>query len=543
LKALERIVALDPQAISDITILCRVDVDQLTGIEIEENPAAIAEVATWITDHQMNRAVSDTFGRELTRLPLVRSARVIRANALQTNWRELFQEEEWASGKIYVFGNPPFVAKANRNAQQNGDQDLVMRGMQGAGILDYVTGWLVKAAQTIEGTRSRAAFVTTNSITQGEQVAVVWGYLRQRGMRIFFAHRTFKWRNEAPGQAAVFCVVVGFSPVDIQPKRIFDYESPDSEPLERTVSRISPYLIEADEGVLVTARSTPLCDAPEIRFGSMPNDGGALLFSPNERDAFLREEPGARSLFRQFLGSEEFINGIQRYCLWLKDVDPAELRRLPHVLARVDAVRRHRQESRRPQTNALAATPTLFGEDRQPTTKYILVPKTSSERRKYIPIAFIEPEIVGTECLMIEGADAFHFGVLSSAMHMAWVRMIGGRLKGDYRYSNKIVYNNFPWPREVSERQRQRLVDASESVVTSRARYPDSTLADLYDPLTMPADLVEAHSELDRAVDRCYRATAFRSEAERLEFLLRLYAEYTAPLVRPPRRSRARRVT
>lgn len=541
LKVLERIVALDPQAVSDITILCRVDVDQLTGIEIEENPAAIAEVATWIVDHQMNQEISDTFGRSLTRLPLTKAARIFRANALQTDWRELFHADDWSAGRIFIFGNPPFVAKANRNAQQNRDQALVMRGVQGAGILDYVACWFAKAGRTIEGTRARAAFVATNSITQGEQVAVLWSYMRQHGMRIFFAHRTFKWRNEAPGQAAVFCVIVGFSAIDIQPKRLFEYESPEGEALERTVSHINAYLIQADEGVLVTARSTPLCDVPEIRFGSMPNDGGALLFSESERGAFLTVEPGAKPFLRRFLGSEEFINGIPRYCLWLKDANPAELRRLPQVLARIEDVRRHRQKSCRAQTNELAATPTLFGEDRQPTAQYLLIPSVSSERRRYIPLALMKPEIIASNlCLTVESVELFHFGILSSAMHMAWVRTVGGRLEGRYRYSNKIVYNNFPWPKEVSDHQRQEVARAAASVITCRGQYPGSTMADLYDPLTMPANLVTAHDKLDRTVDKCYRRGSFRSEAERVEFLLRLYSEYNAPLVRPPRKPRSK---
>jgi hypothetical protein len=309
------------------------------------------------------------------------------------------------------------------------------------------------------------------------------------------------------------------------------------------VSRISPYLIDADENVLVTARSTGLCDVPEIRFGSMPNDGGALLFNEGEYQIFVRREPAARQFFRLFLGSEEFINGIRRYCLWLKGADPAQLRRLPHVLERVEAVRRHRQNSERPQTRRLATTPTLFGEDRQPDSQYLLIPSVSSERRAYIPMALIEPEVIASNlCLTVEGAEIFHLGILSSTMHMAWTRMIAGRLKGDYRYSNKIVYNNFPWPRELAPRQRQRVLEAATEVIASRARYPNSTLADLYDPLATPGDLAAAHRELDHAVDRCYRTAAFGSEAERWEFLLRLYSEYSAPLVRPMRRTRRSRL-
>lgn len=540
---LQRIVELDPQSISDISILCKVDVDQLTGIEIEENPAAIAEVATWITDHQMNQQLNETFGGSLTRLPLTKAARILRRNALRTDWRELFDVNDLVSGRVFIFGNPPFVAKKSRSDDQKADQDLVCSQIRGYGVLDYVSCWFVKANEVLDGTTARAAFVATNSLTQGEQVAVLWNFLRRRGMRIFFAHRTFDWQNEAPQEAAVFCVIVGLAARDIPRKRLFEYETPASAPVERSVARISPYLIEADENILVTSRTTPLSPGvPDICFGSMPNDGGALLFTPNERDAFLREEPGAARFMRRIVGSREFIDGIARYCLWLKGASPAELRRLPLVLRRIEQVVEHRQESDREQTQALAATPTLFGEDRQPTTRYILIPSASSEHRAYIPIGFMEPEVIASNLVLtIPGGDLFTFGVLTSSLHMAWVRTVAGRLEGRYRYSNNIVYNNFPWPREVSDGARQRVLDAAQAVLDARLRYPDSTFADLYDPLAMPSDLTNAHAQLDRAVERCYRPTRFSTESERVEYLFSLYSSYVAPLAVAPRRPRARR--
>jgi type II restriction/modification system DNA methylase subunit YeeA len=542
LEVLEHIVRLDPQTVSDITILCKVDVNQLTGIEIEENPAAIAEVATWITDHQMNQEVSETFGSALTRLPLTTSARILRRNALDFDWRTLFDLDDIAAGRVLTLGNPPFVAKANKTADQSRDHQRICGQINGAHVLDYVACWFVKAAQMIEGTRARAAFVATNSLSQGEQVGVLWTYMRRRGARIFFAHRTFKWQNEAPDQAAVFCVIIGFASSDVQPKRLFEYERPDAEALERRVGRISPYLIDADEGLLILSRNSPLCSVPEIRFGSMPNDGGALLFTEGERDEFLRTEPAAGGYFRRIVGSDEFINGIRRYCLWLKDADPGTLRRLPRVLDRVERVRQHRRESKRPQTNKLASTPTLFGEDRQPNGPYLVIPSVSSERRDYIPMDLMQPNVIASNlCLTVEGADLFHFGVLSSTMHMAWVRTVAGRLKGDYRYSNQVVYNNFPWPRDTSERHRVQVVEAAEAVLSARAEHEQSTLADLYDPLTMPGNLARAHERLDHVVDQCYRGARFGSEAERVEFLFRLYSDYSTPLVRQRRASQAKR--
>ena len=275
----------------------------------------------------------------------------------------------------------------------------------------------------------------------------------------------------------------------------------------------------------------------------MPNDGGWLLFTAVERDAFLSEEPGARQFMRRFVGSKEFINGIERYCLWLKGASPTELRRLPRVLRRIEGVAQHRRESDRDQTRNLGATPTLFGEDRQPESRYILIPSTSSENRRYIPIGFMEPEVIASNsCLTIMGGDLFTFGVITSSLHMAWVRTTAGRLKGDYRYSNKIVYNNFPWPREVPGRARQRVVDAAQRLLDARSRYRDATLADLYDPLTMPPDLQSAHLELDRATERCYRQAPFASESEQLEYLFALYSEYVAPLAAPRRRTGRRQV-
>jgi hypothetical protein len=537
IEILKRIVELQPQTISDVTILCRVDVDQVTGIEIAENPAAIAEVALWITDHQMNQELSDTFGRSLTRLPLRKSARILRANALRTDWRDLFETEDMVTGRVFIFGNPPFVAKANRTDEQNGDHDYVWGELRGHGILDYVTCWLARASEFLDGTRTQAAFVSTSSVTQGEQVGVLWPALRRRGTRIFFAHRTFRWTSESRDQAAVFCVVLGLTSHEVTNKRIFDYETPDSIPHELRVSRINPYLIEEDEALVVTSRSVPLCDVPEIRFGSMPNDGGNLLLSQDQLDVFLREEPGARPYVRQLVGSEEFINGGMRYCLWLKDAEPRELRRMPRVLARLDAVARHRRTSRRPQTQELAAVPALFGEDRQPTTPYILIPSVSSERRHYIPMAIMDASIIASNlCLTVETSDLYTLGTLSSMMHMAWIRTVAGRLEGRFRYSNQIVYNNFPWPLNANDTQRQRVRDAMADVINARTSHPGSTLSDLYDPRTMPDGLADAHRALDRAVDRCYRQAPFDAEFERFQYLIRAYGNLMAPLTSRPRR-------
>lgn len=540
IQIIQRLGELDPQLVADPTVLCRVDVDQLIGFEIEENPADIAAVAVWITDHQANQELNSTFGSNLTRLPLERSADIRRTNALRADWSELFTIDQMRRGEVFIFGNPPFVSKANRNVSQNEDMRLVFGSAPGSGVLDYVCCWFKKTAEFIRNTNARAAFVATNSITQGEQVPALWRQMFVAGMHIDFAHQTFKWTNEARDNAAVFCVIVGFSS-GRTPKNLFEYESPIHQPVVRQVASINPYLIPAAEHLFVISRTQPISSIPEIRFGSMPNDGGHLLMTENERRNLISEEPAAAQYVRTFLGSHEFINGERRYCLWLKNADPAVLRRMPHVMHRVRLVAQHRNDSDRETTRDLAAQPTLFGEDRQPNTRYLMIPSVSSERRRYIPMGFQQPEVIASNlCLTVEGADLFHFGVLSSAMHMAWVRTVAGRLKGDYRYSNKIVYNNFPWPMEVTDPARQRVVDCAQDVLNARSRFPEQTLADLYDPDVMPIDLVNAHRGLDRAVDACYRRAAFGSDLERVQYLFELYGRLTAPLTATARRVRRR---
>ena len=538
MRVINRRGELDPQLMSDPTLLCRVDVHQLTAFEIEQNPAHIARVAVWITDHQMNQELNATFGANLTRLPLVRSADVRQENALRADWHQLFTLQQLVAGEVFIFGNPPFVAKANRNAEQNDDMRIVFGSAGGTGVLDYVCCWFQKTAEFIRETNARAAFVATNSITQGEQVPALWRRLFALDIHIDFAHRTFKWMNEAANNAAVFCVIIGFSN-DRPAKWLFEYETPISDPIGHAVNEINPYLLPMSERLYVKSRTTPLCTVPTINFGSMPNDGGHLLFTENEYHAFLQQEPASRRYMRQYKGSKEFIQGEVRYCLWLKDANPQELRQMPNVTRRIRLVAAHRTESRREATQGLP--PSLFGEDRQPTRRYLMIPRVSSERRTYIPMDFQDPEVIASDaCLTIEDATIFHFGILTSEMHMAWVRTVAGRLKGDYRYSNQIVYNTFPWPQDVSETAHHRVTECAEAVVAARRAYADLTLADLYDPDVMPERLARAHHSLDRAVDACYRRAGFDSEIQRVTYLFELYRRLDAPLVKMSGRRRRR---
>jgi hypothetical protein len=359
----------------------------------------------------------------------------------------------------------------------------------------------------------------------------LWPDLLRRGVKIHFAHRTFQWSSEARGRAAVHCVIVGFAPHDASDKRLFDYETPQAEAHEVKAKNINPYLVDAADAVLANRRA-PISEAPPIVFGSMPNDGGHLLLTSEEKAVLLAREPKAKRWIRRLLGSEEFINSKERWCLWLAGISPDQLRTMPAVLERVDAVRRYRLASARPTTRELAKTPTIFGEIRHPAHgDYLLIPSVSSERRPYIPIGLMPSEVVSTNLnLIVPGAELHHLGVLSSAMHMAWVRSVCGRLESRYRYSAGIVYNNFPWPQAMTAKQRQAIEAAAQGVLDARANYPTSSLADLYDPVTMPPDLVKAHQKLDAAVDAAYSKKKFSGDSDRVAFLFELYQQIFSPL-------------
>jgi hypothetical protein len=351
-------------------------------------------------------------------------------------------------------------------------------------------------------------------------------------VKIHFAHRTFKWNNEARGKAAVHCVIVGFAAFDVSRKHLFDYQTPTSEPHEIEAKNINPYLVDYAD-LVIPSRRTPLSDVPEIVFGNMANDGGNLLLTDEEKDELLRRESDAERFLRRIYGSEEFINGKTRWCLWLVNASPQELRSMPGVLEHVEKVREYRLSSKRETTRKLADVPYLFGEIRQRDGDFILIPKVSSEKRKYIPIGMMTGDVIASDlCLMVPNATLYHFGVLTSQMHMAWMRQVCGRLESRYRYSKDIVYNNFPFPSEPAPKLRERVERAAQSILDARLSFPTSTLADLYDPNSMPRELLQAHRDNDEAVEACYGSRRFRSDLERLEYLFDLYRQYTDPLSR-----------
>jgi hypothetical protein len=519
----------------DIQRLSLVDVDAFYGIEICEWPARIAEVAMWLMDHQMNIRLSEEFGQYFVRLPLKKSPTIVCDNALRINWQEILPPAQCS----YILGNPPFVGKKARNAEQQADMQIVFGSINGTGVLDYVCCWYLRAAQYIGGTKIAVGFVSTNSITQGEQPGILWPTLFSHfGIKIHFAHRTFAWESEARGKAHVHVVIIGFGAFDIHDKRIFDYEGNKENAHVSKPVNISPYLIEGNDRALQT-RSTPVSDVAEMRFGSMPNDGGNLLLNDEERDQLLSESPEARPFIRPLLSADEYLNGRNRWCLWLEDVSPQAIRGIPEVYRRVKEVRAYRASSKRETTVKLASQPTLFGENRQPASKYVLVPRHSSETRRYIPLSYFTPRyIVSDSCLCLPDAKLYHFGVLSSAMHMAWVRQVCGRLESRYRYSVMLVYNNYPWPETPTAKQRSVVESAAQGILDARKEFQDSTLADLYDPLAMPPALVKAHAALDHAVDLCYRPQPFDSDRQRVEFLFALYEKLSAPLNFPAKKGR-----
>nr|WP_276575158.1 DNA methyltransferase [Methanococcoides seepicolus] len=501
-----------------------INVDSMYGIEILEFPVRIAEVALWLVDHQMNLELSNEFGDYYVRLPLKTSPNIVQENALEMDWDDFVQKDKLTC----ILGNPPFAGKKRRNKQQNIDMKNVCVHIKNYGILDYVCCWYVKSAEFINGTDIKVGLVSTNSITQGEQVGILWDYLlNEMGIKVHFAHRTFKWSNQSKGNAQVYVIIVGFASYDIKRKYLYDYETPTSDPIEQKAGNINPYLIN-EKDVILKNRRKPISNVPSISFGSMPNDGGQFLFTDSEMNIFLEKEPKAKKFIHPLISAKEFLNGDKRWCLWLKDANPSEIRKLPLVVERIENVQKNRSKSERGATIKLADTPYLFGEDRQPDSgNYILIPLHSSEHRKYIPMDILPyTSIVNNSCSIVKNAELYHFGVLTSAMHMVWVKHVCGRIKSDYRYSNTLVYNNFPWPKDPTSKQKSNVENAVRELLAIRKEYADSSLADLYGHLVMPKKLLNAHKKLDIAVERCYKSKRFNTDSQRFQYLFELYDMY-----------------
>ena len=524
------------QRLVDVQQLIGVDVDQFYGIEIEEFPTQIAQVALWLMDHQMNLRVSEEFGMYFARIPLKRTPNIHHSSALTTEWNDVLPAER----ARYVFGNPPFVGHQWRNAEQMADMERIWGTDGRFGRLDYVTCWYRKAVDYMRSNAAvTCALVSTNSICQGEQVGTLWGYLLGQGVTIHFAHRTFQWSNEARGKAAVHCVIVGFALRETTEKTIFEYEYIKGEPHAVKAANINPYLVDAPNVILPSRTTTPP-GLPQLIKGSQPTDGGNLILTEAEKSELLGVEPAAEKWLRPYIGGDELINGGHRWCLWLKGINPAELKAMPQIMKRVTAVAETRRRSPTKSVREFAEQPALFTQDRQPNVAYLAIPEVSSESRRFIPVGFLSPEVIASNQLRIAvGATLIHFGMLASTMHNAWMRYTCGRMKSDFRYEPS-VYNNFPWPDSPTDAQRQKIEAAAQAVLDARAQFPDASLADLYDPLTMPPALVRAHQKLDAVVDAAYGKKNFKNDAERVAFLFELYQKYTSllPGVTKPKRAR-----
>ena len=497
----------------------KVSISQFYGIEINDFAVTVAKTALWIAESQMMKETENIVHMPLDFLPLKTNATIVEGNALRIDWNDVVPKEKLN----YIMGNPPFVGGMNMSREQKTDITNTMVGFNAVGELDYVAGWYKKAADLMLGSKIKAAFVSTNSICQGQQATTLWSVLLSKGVSINFAYQTFIWDSEASIKAHVHCVIVGFSYLKLDKCLLFD-----SLDHSKYVPNINQYLTAAPTAI-IESRSTPLCDVPQIRFGSMPRDGGGFILSEAEKDELIANEPLSANWIRLYLGAEEFLKNKRRYCLWLLNANPSEIAKCPTVKSRIQRVRDFRLASKAASTRKFAETPSLFCQIAQPTEgSYIPVPKTSSGRRKYLPIGFLNHDVIASDLLfLIPNATLYHFGVLESNVHMAWMRTVCGRLKSDYRYSKDIVYNNFPWP-TPTDAQKAKIEQTAQGILDARALYPDASLADLYDELTMPPELRTAHQHNDRAVMEAYgMSVKDTTESSCVAELMWMYRELT----------------
>ena len=496
----------------------KVNIRQFYGIEINDFAVVVAKTALWISEAQMMHETERIIQKDLEFLPLRNYANIHEANALRIDWNDVVPKEKLD----FIFGNPPFIGYAYQTKEQKDDLAALMKGF-GKNI-DYVAGWYYKASEMAHNTNIRCALVSTNSITQGEQVAAIWKPMFEKfGIHFDFAYRTFRWDSEASQKAHVHCVIIGFSSSESNKEKIIYLNNNHSVSAEN----INGYLLNAPT-IFIEKNKKPIADIPQMCKGSQPTDGGNLILSSEERHDMIKATPEIEKYIRPFIGAEEFIKGKERYCLWLAKANPSELKKSTEIIRRIQAVRESRLASPKAATRKWADTPMLFTENRQPTDPYILVPSVSSEKRRYVPMGFVTPDVVASNLvLIIPNATLYHFGILESNVHMAWMRAVCGRLKSDYRYSNDIVYNNFPWPTPTDE-QKAKIEQTAQQILDARALYPDSSLADLYDELTMPVELRRAHQQNDRAVMQAYGFNVKNmTESQCVAELFKLYQELT----------------
>ncbi len=518
-KAGSGVLGFDEAAYSPI----KVSIQQFYGIEINDFAVSVAKTAIWIAESQMMQETEGIVHREMNFLPLTTNANIHEGNALRMNWKKILPP----SDKVRIMGNPPFVGYSLQSKEQKEDVlnifiDEKGKTYKSAGKLDYVSCWYFKASEYMQRTTIPAAFVSTNSITQGEQVAILWKPLVLRfGIHINFAWRTFVWNSESHDQAAVHCVIIGFSPKNLNEKYLY------SDGIRQHVSNINPYLIDAPT-IFIESRKTPISNVPEMVYGNKPTDGGFLFLTPQEKIEVIKKEPSLTKYIKQIYGAKEYINNIERYCLWLEHISPAAIKKSSFLKKRIEGVRKFRLDSPKKATQKSADTPYLFQEIRQPHSNYIIIPRHSSQARRYVPFGFVSPDIIVNDAVqIIPNASLYMLGIISSNVHMAWMRAVCGRIKSDYRYSKDIVYDNFPWPTPTPE-QKAAIEKTAQAILDARELYPDSSLADLYDEVLMPKELREAHRANDRAVMRAYGFPIKMTESDCVAALMQRYEQLTA---------------
>ena len=502
-----------------VTDPIQVSIAQFHGIEINDFAVTVAKTALWIAESQMMKETEKILFMDLDFLPLKTNANIVEGNALRLDWESVVDKTKLN----YIMGNPPFVGAMWSKGTQREDIAIVFPECEKPGQVDYVTGWYIKAAKLIEKSNIRAAFVSTNSVCQGQQVYLLWKPMTDLGMKIDFAYHTFRWDSEANLKAQVHCIIVGFSDASVITKKMIITNGN-----VREVNHINGYLTDGPNTYIV-ATKTQISGMPLMHMGVMARDGGNLILSEEEYVNYITQEPQGKKFIHRYMMGREFINNIPRYCFWLVGADPQEIKKCPMLLKRIEGVRQARLNSPAKETQLLAQSPTLFAQLAQPNDFFIAFPKVSSERRKYIPIGFLDKDIiVGDKVYVVEGVGLYHFGILTSNVHNAWMRAVAGRLKSDYSYSNTIVYNNFPWP-TPTDAQKAKIEQTAQAILDARALYPDASLADLYDELTMPPELRKAHQQNDRAVMAAYGFPVKDfTESDCVAALMKMYQELTA---------------
>ena len=517
IKILERITDLEGK--SPTIKWTDIQLSQFYGIEIDDFAHEMAILSLWLAEHQMNKVFEERlfdFGKSKPILPLKEAGQITQGNATRSDWNEVCPITD--KDEVYVIGNPPYLGARLQDAEQKKDMDFVFNKLKKYRDLDYINCWIYKGAEYISGLNAKCAFVTTNSICQGQQVPLIWPYILSKGIEIDFAHQSFKWTNNAKGNAGVTVIIVGLRNASNKPKFLF------TDGLINPAKNINPYLLDGSN-IVVSGSSKPLSNFPEMKFGNMPNDGGGLIFTEEEYDQLIKQFPKAKSYMRLLLGSAEFIRGSKRYCLWIEDEQLDEAIKIPEIVRRIEKTEIHRLNSKDEGTNRLGERSHQFRDRNTARESQLIIPSVSSESRAYIPCGYLDSTtIVSNSAQVIYDAEPYMFAIINSRMHMVWVKNVGGKLKTDYRYSKDICYNTFPFP-DITTKQKENLNLYVFAILDERAKHPSKTMAQLYNPTTMPKGLLEAHQELDIAIEQCYRLQPFKNDTERLEYLFKQYEE------------------